>query len=62
MLYLVEKYDMQRKISYDLSDLPGHTEQLSWLFWQIGGLGPMQGESCSFIGQKKAWLRLADDD
>lgn len=44
MLYLVEKYDTHRKISYAHEDLPGYTEQLSWLFWQVGGLGPMQGE------------------
>lgn len=46
MLYLVEKYDTERKISYAPGDTPGYTEQLSWLMWQMGGLGPMQGMSC----------------
>lgn len=43
MLYLVDKYDKDRKISYNPTDVPGYTEQLSWLFWQMAGLGPMQG-------------------
>jgi glutathione S-transferase len=43
MLYLVDKYDSDRKISYEPGDVSGYTEQLSWLMWQMGGLGPMQG-------------------
>lgn len=43
MLYLVEKYDTERKISYAPEDTPGYSEQLSWLMWQMAGLGPMQG-------------------
>ena len=42
MLYLIDEYDTERKISY----APGtseYGEQLSWLMWQTGGLGPMQG-------------------
>lgn len=44
MLYLVDKYDTERKISY----APGtseHIEQISWLMFQMGGIGPMQGMS-----------------
>lgn len=48
MLYLVDKYDTSRKISYAPVDLPGYTEQLGWLFWQIGGIGPMQGQAHHF--------------
>lgn len=44
LLYLTEKYDQERMISYE----PGSTqyyEQLSWLMFQMGGVGPMQGSS-----------------
>ncbi|KAJ5103627.1 hypothetical protein N7532_004156 [Penicillium argentinense] len=47
MLYLADKYDTDRKISY----APGtseHIEQLSWLMFQMGGLGPMQGQANHF--------------
>lgn len=43
MLYLVEKYDTERKISY-APGVPEHVEQLSWLMFQMGGVGPMQGK------------------
>jgi glutathione S-transferase len=42
MLYLADKYDTDRKISY----APGtseYIEQVSWLMFQMGGIGPMQG-------------------
>lgn len=42
MLYLTDKYDKERKISY----APGsseYVEELSWLMFQMGGVGPMQG-------------------
>lgn len=44
MLYLAEKYDQDRKISY-APGTPEYIEQLSWLMFQMGGLGPMQGMS-----------------
>ncbi|KAJ5709766.1 hypothetical protein N7493_010057 [Penicillium malachiteum] len=50
MLYLVEKYDTERKISFAPEDTPGYSEQLSWLMWQMGGLGPMQGQAHHFTG------------
>ncbi|KAH8696535.1 glutathione S-transferase [Talaromyces proteolyticus] len=50
MLYLTGRYDTARKISYAPEDLPGYTEQLSWLMWQMGGLGPMQGQAHHFQG------------
>jgi glutathione S-transferase len=42
MLYLAEKYDAERKISY-APGTPEYIEQLSWFMLQVGGLGPMQG-------------------
>jgi glutathione S-transferase len=44
MLYLAEKYDSDRKISY-APGTPEYIEQLSWLMFQMGGVGPMQGTS-----------------
>ncbi|CAI7612208.1 unnamed protein product [Penicillium palitans] len=47
MIYLVDKYDTDRKISY----APGtreHVEQTSWLMFQMAGLGPMQGQANHF--------------
>ena len=45
MLYLVDKYDTERKISY-APGTPEYIEQVSWLMFQMGGLGPMQGKFC----------------
>jgi len=47
MLYLAEKYDAERKISY-APGTPEYTEQLSWFMLQVGGLGPMQGQAHHF--------------
>ncbi|KAJ5760957.1 hypothetical protein N7520_008113 [Penicillium odoratum] len=47
MLYLADKYDTDRKISY-APGTPEHIEQLSWLMFQMGGLGPMQGQANHF--------------
>ncbi|KAL4994618.1 glutathione S-transferase [Aspergillus recurvatus] len=47
MLYLTDKYDPERKISY----APGsreYVEQLSWLMFQMGGVGPMMGQAEHF--------------
>jgi len=47
LLYLVDKYDPGRVISYE----PGSSEyyeQLGWLMFQMGGLGPMQGQANHF--------------
>lgn len=42
MLYIADKYDTDRKISY-APGTPGYIEQVSWLMFQVGGIGPMQG-------------------
>ncbi|KAJ6093287.1 hypothetical protein N7486_008576 [Penicillium sp. IBT 16267x] len=47
MLYLAEKYDTDRKISY-APGTPEYIEQLSWLMFQMGGIGPMQGQANHF--------------
>jgi len=47
MLYLVDKYDKDHKISYPQgSDL--HWELVAWLFFQNAGVGPMQGQAAHF--------------
>ncbi|MSP95034.1 MAG: thiol:disulfide oxidoreductase [Alphaproteobacteria bacterium] len=43
LLYLAEKTG---KFIY--SDLKGRVEVLQWLFWQMGGLGPMAGQNHHF--------------
>lgn len=40
--FLVDKYDNNRDISYEPGS-PEYYEQQSWLMFQMGGLGPMQG-------------------
>ncbi|KAJ5674170.1 hypothetical protein N7462_009609 [Penicillium macrosclerotiorum] len=47
MIYLVDMYDTDRKISY-APGTPEHIEQVSWLMFQMGGLGPMQGQANHF--------------
>ncbi|SPO07394.1 related to glutathione S-transferase GstA [Cephalotrichum gorgonifer] len=47
LLYLADKYDLKRILSYE----PGtaeYYEQLSWLMFQMGGVGPMQGQANHF--------------
>jgi GST-like protein len=43
LLYLGEKTG-----KFILTDLRGRTEVLEWLFWQMGGLGPMAGQNHHF--------------
>ncbi|KAL2856108.1 glutathione S-transferase [Aspergillus pseudodeflectus] len=47
MLYLADNYDRERKISY-APGTPEYVEQLSWLMFQMGGLGPMMGQAEHF--------------
>ncbi|KAJ5363416.1 uncharacterized protein N7496_009129 [Penicillium cataractarum] len=41
--YIVDCYDKNYRVSYP-KDSREHWEVKSWLMWQIGGLGPMQGQ------------------
>ena len=43
LLYLAEKTGR-----FIAADLPGRAEVLQWLFWQMGGLGPMLGQNHHF--------------
>ncbi|KAL4884597.1 glutathione S-transferase [Aspergillus karnatakaensis] len=47
LLYMADNYDPKRKISYPPGS-PEYIEQVSWLMFQIGGLGPMMGQAEHF--------------
>jgi glutathione S-transferase len=45
--YLVDRYDTEHKVSYPRGTKE-YYEVNNWLHWQMGGLGPMQGQSNHF--------------
>ncbi|SPJ70534.1 related to URE2 - nitrogen catabolite repression regulator [Fusarium torulosum] len=45
--YLVDRYDKDHKLSFPHGSAE-HWEMTSWLMWQMGGLGPMQGQANHF--------------
>ncbi|KAI1397483.1 glutathione S-transferase [Hypoxylon fuscum] len=45
--YLVDRYDKDHKISYPHGSKE-YWQMTSWLFWQVSGLGPMQGQANHF--------------
>ncbi|KAK7910892.1 glutathione S-transferase [Apiospora marii] len=47
MQYLVDRYDKDHRVSYPYGSRE-HWEVNNWLFWQMGGLGPMQGQLAHF--------------
>jgi glutathione S-transferase len=42
LLYLAEKYDTERQFSY-IPGTPEYIEQINWIMWHMGGLGPTMG-------------------
>ncbi|NKB16115.1 MAG: thiol:disulfide oxidoreductase [Sphingomonadales bacterium] len=56
LLYLAEKTG---KLIAD--DLRGRAETLQWLFWQMGGLGPMAGQNHHFVQYAPEKLPYAID-
>ncbi|KAJ3572461.1 hypothetical protein NP233_g3063 [Leucocoprinus birnbaumii] len=49
LLYLAQHYDPEHKFSFDpVADPDNYSEQLQWLFFAHGGVGPMQGQSHHF--------------
>ncbi|KAI0975612.1 glutathione S-transferase [Xylaria arbuscula] len=48
LLYIVAKYDKDHKISYPVGSKE-YWETVSWLMWQMGGQGPMQGQANHFF-------------
>ncbi|KAL8397057.1 hypothetical protein RB594_003959 [Gaeumannomyces avenae] len=47
MQYLVDRYDPEHKVSYPHGSKE-YYEVNNWLFWQMAGLGPMQGQANHF--------------
>ncbi|KAL3491653.1 glutathione S-transferase [Aspergillus germanicus] len=45
--YLVARYDTEHRISYPVGSKEAW-EVTSWLMWQMGGVGPMQGQANHF--------------
>ncbi|CAI4212911.1 unnamed protein product [Parascedosporium putredinis] len=45
--YLVDRYDKDHKVSYPYGSRE-YWEVNNWLHWQMGGLGPMQGQANHF--------------
>lgn len=48
MQYLVERYDVDHKLSYPRGSREAY-EVNNWVYWQMGGLGPMQGQANHFF-------------
>ncbi|QRV89827.1 glutathione S-transferase [Ceratobasidium sp. AG-Ba] len=49
LLYLAQHYDKEYKFSYDpAQDADLYSEQLQWIFFSHGGIGPMQGQANHF--------------
>jgi GST-like protein len=44
LLYLAQKTGL-----FLPTDVRGHAQVLQWLFWQVGGLGPMAGQNGHFV-------------
>lgn len=51
--YIVERYDKDHKVSYPYGSRE-YWEANNWLMWQMGGLGPMQGQANHFNRESTA--------
>jgi len=49
LAYLAQTFDKDHKFSADVADVEGHSEDLQWLFFAHGGIGPMQGQANHFV-------------
>ncbi|KZS86855.1 glutathione S-transferase [Sistotremastrum niveocremeum HHB9708] len=49
ILYLAAQFDKECKFSSDPSDTLKYSEELQWLFFAHGGIGPMEGQALHFI-------------
>ncbi|ETI26104.1 hypothetical protein G647_02881 [Cladophialophora carrionii CBS 160.54] len=47
MLYLTDMYDKEKKFTYEYGTAL-YYEMMSWLMFQMGGIGPMQGQANHF--------------
>jgi GST-like protein len=56
LLYLADKIDR-----FIPGDVHGRAEVLQWLFWQMGGLGPMAGQNHHFSGYAPEKIPYAID-
>ena len=56
LLYLAEKSS-----EFIADDIRGRVEVLQWLFWQMGGLGPMAGQNHHFVKYAPERLPYAMD-
>jgi len=52
LMYLADQYDKDNKISYEYGT-SDYYEMLSWLMFQMGGIGPMQGQANHFRAMAK---------
>jgi len=49
LLYLAQQFDKDHKLSRDpVTDPKGYSEELQWLFFTHGGVGPMAGQAGHF--------------
>ncbi|RMD39980.1 hypothetical protein DV735_g5161, partial [Chaetothyriales sp. CBS 134920] len=58
LLYLVDQYDHSNTLTYPHGSRE-YYELLSWLMWQMGGLGPMQGQANHFRAMAGAYSEYA---
>jgi GST-like protein len=56
LLYLADKLN-----KFIPQDLRGRNETLEWLFWQMGGLGPMAGQNHHFVQYAPEKIQYAMD-